>query len=336
MKDGGARRGRFGGLSTFCSAAAAAFLMLAGHAEAQTQIFPQITDGGGWRVAIVLENTTISATTASLSFFQDAANGATTSWNPPFVETSSTQGMPIPAGGTLYLHTPGTAATLSQGWGELTGTGVVGYSIYTLGSYSGRPDQDGTAQAATATTRVLVPFDNTPGFATGMAIVNPTSAAETILVNIQTDAGAVTQTSLPLLPANGQVAIVTAQQFPATNGSRGMAEFYVPAGNLSIAAFRFNPTFALTSLPVFPQEGPPVLGGGSSGGGGLQLISITATPVPDPLQIQQDLQIQVYGKLPNGTYSVGTVDGFGGAGTTAFPRSLTPRCLPASRRTARR
>jgi hypothetical protein len=297
------------------------FLVMVATGEAQTQIFPQLTDGGDWRMALLLENTTASATAASLSFFQDTTNGATTSWNPPFLETSNTQSLQIPAGGTVYLHTPGTAATLSQGWGQLTGAGVVGFVIYTYESYAGRPDQDGTSQATTAASRILVPFDCTTGFATGFAIVNPTGAAETISVNIETDDGTVTQTSLPSLPPNGQIAVVTATQFPVTVGHRGMAEFYVSSGgSVSIAAFRFNPTLALTSLPVFPQTGAPIIGGGSSGGGTLpKLISITATPVPDPLQIGQDLQIQIYGELPDGSYSVGSVDGFGGAGTTASP-----------------
>src|ERR1019366_8693863 len=157
--------------------------------------------------------------------------------------------------GTYYLSTPGTAATLSQGWGQLTGNGVVGFVVYTLESYAGRPDQDGTSAATTATNRVLVPFDDTTGFATGVAVVNPTSSAETISVNIETDAGVVTQTQLPSIPANGQLAIVGATQFPSTVGHRGMAEFYVASGSISIAAFRFNPSLALTSLPVFQETG---------------------------------------------------------------------------------
>jgi hypothetical protein len=124
----------------------AAILIFGATAQAQTQIFPQLTDGGGWRMAIFLQNTTSSATTASLSFFQDTANGATTPWNPPFLQTSNTSSIPIPAGGTYYLSTPGTAATLSQGWGQLTGNGVIGFVVYTLESTGGRPDQDGTDQ----------------------------------------------------------------------------------------------------------------------------------------------------------------------------------------------
>jgi hypothetical protein len=98
--------------------------------------------------------------------------------------------------------------------------------------------------------------------------VNPTGTAENVSVNIELDSGAISQTSLPSLPANGQVAFDIATQFPATAGHRGQAEFYVSSGNLSIAAFRFNPTVALTSIPVTLASGSPIIGAGGGGGGG--------------------------------------------------------------------
>jgi hypothetical protein len=47
-----------------------------------------------------------------------------------------------------------------------------------------------------------------------------------------------------------------------------LAEFYDVSGQISIAAFRINPTIALTSLPVILASGAPVIGGGASSGGG--------------------------------------------------------------------
>lgn len=227
-------------------------------------ILPQVADGGNWRTAVMLVNTTTTTQTASLNFFQDTSQGATVNWNPPFVETSVTQNLTLAPGATMYLHTPGTAPLLTQGWGQVSaGQGVFSFAIYTYGGIAGRPDQDGTSPGVSAATRILVPFDNTAGFATSMAIVNPSASAETVSVNIQTDNGTITQTSLPSpLPANGQLAFTMAQQLPATAGRRGVAEFYVAAAgsSISIAAFRFNPTIALTSIPVVFTGGNPVIG----------------------------------------------------------------------------
>src|SRR5512142_1392141 len=84
--------------------------------SAQTLLIPQIVDGGGWQTAVVLTNRTANPASASLSFRIDTTAGATQPWTPPFLEVSSTAGLVLSGGSTMYLHTPGTAASLSQGW----------------------------------------------------------------------------------------------------------------------------------------------------------------------------------------------------------------------------
>jgi hypothetical protein len=283
---------------------------------AQALILPQIADGANWRTAVILANTTARPTTASLVCYQETSGGAATPWTPPFVESSNTQPVSILAAGTLYLHTQGTAVALSQGWCELNGSGVVGYAIYTYGASAGRPDQDGTSQALAASNRILVPFDNTSGFVTSVAIANPTSSPETVSVNIQTDAGAISQTALPSLPANGHLAFATPQQFPAAAGRRGLAEFYVPnGGDISIAAFRFNPGFALTSSSVFTQIGPPIIGSSSSPGPAFLTLSLKTTfspqgTTPGPVAIDVTPNSDgTYGAVLSGTFGGMQVSG---------------------------
>jgi hypothetical protein len=64
---------------------------------------------------------------------------------------------------------------------------VVAYAIFTQ-RISGRTDQDGTAPAAAAASRILVPFNNSPGAVTTMAIANPTLSSVTVNVGIRTAA----------------------------------------------------------------------------------------------------------------------------------------------------
>ena len=265
-------------------------ILLAACCPAQT-IIPQIADGGNWRTAIMLVNTTTSDGTVSLNFYEDLPGQATTTggtqpWNPPFTETGNTQNLAVPAGGTMFLHTPGTAAALSQGWCKVTGpAGIVVYAIYTYEAFNGRPDQDGTSLAVSAGTRILVPFDNTPGpantpgFVTSMAIVNPTATAESVSVNIQTDAGLISTASIASLPANGQLAFLTGTQFPATQGHRGLLEFYT-SGSIAISSFHFNPTIALTSSPAIVVTGTPIIGGKDSPGPAFEQIYALGTWSP--------------------------------------------------------
>ena len=86
--------------------------------SAQVLVIPQVADGAGWQTTIVLTNTSAYAASGTLRFHLDTTGGATEPWSPPFLEGGSTTGMSLPGGSTLFLHTPGMAATLSQGWGN--------------------------------------------------------------------------------------------------------------------------------------------------------------------------------------------------------------------------
>ncbi len=234
-------------------------LIAVSFAQAQTQIMPQIADGASWQTTLVLTNTTASATSATVSFFQEIGGGATQSWTPPFIEVNSTQNLALSAGGTLFLHTPGTAAALTIGWGQLQpNPAVVAYAIYTL-RVPTRQDQNVTSTAAPGATRYLVPFDNTKGFLTSIAIANPTNAAESISVGIQTSSGASSLPSPIPLPALGHTAFVLPTKFAATSGQSGLMEFSSASGSFSVLALRTNPTGAFATAPVYPETGPPII-----------------------------------------------------------------------------
>ncbi|MGC4053431.1 MAG: hypothetical protein QM757_29370 [Paludibaculum sp.] len=225
---------------------------------AEVQIIPQVADGGGWSTTIVLSNKTTASQTVNLRFNRETSNGATESWTPTILESVSLPTFNLAAGSTIFLHTPGTAAAVAQGWGELdAGPGVVGYAIFTFKTES---TQDGTAPAVTAASRILVPFDNTSGLITAVAMANPNASDETIQVNIRTSDGATSTGALPQMPARGHRAFVLPDLFPETSGKRGLAEFYTTSGSFSTIALRFNPRQAFASAPAYPQTGSPIIG----------------------------------------------------------------------------
>lgn len=227
-------------------------------AFAEVQIIPQVADGGGWSTTIVLSNKTTSSQSVNLRFNRGTSNGATEAWTPTFLESVSLPAFNLAAGSTMFLHTPGTAEAVTQGWGELdAGPGVVGYAIFTFKTAS---TQDGTAPAVTAASRILVPFDNTSGLVTAVAVANPNANAASIQVNIRTADGATSTGSLPQMPARGHRAFVLPDLFPETSGKRGLAEFYTTSGSFSTIALRFNPRQAFASAPVYPQTGQPIIG----------------------------------------------------------------------------
>ena len=235
---------------------------------AQVQVISQFTDGADWSATLVATNTTTSDTIASLSFYMDTADGATTSWTPTFLENVNTQALAIPAGSSVFLHTPGTAATLSQGWAQILGQGVQAYVIYSHAS-SGHPTQDATAPAIAPASGILAPFDNSNGLVTAFAIVNPNPVPLSISVNIKTTGGNVTADTVSNVPPQGHLAFLMPNQFPETAGQAGLAEFHSNAGNFTLIGLRANSTGAFTALPVYTESGGPIIsGGGGNGGGG--------------------------------------------------------------------
>jgi hypothetical protein len=254
--------------------------------SAQVQLIPQVADGGGWATTIVLTNTTATAQTAQLKFNQSTGTaGATLPWTPPFLESITLSAIGLPAGATRFLHTLGTAATLTQGWGELdAAAGVEGYAIFTSHA-PGNPAQDATAPAGAAASRILVPFDNTSHLITAVAVLNPNATAESILVNIKTSDGAVSTGTLPNLPGKGQTTFLMPTQFPGTAGKSGLAEFYTNSGTIASIALRVNPSGAFTSAPVYSESGTPVIGTSQLVGGIFSKLAIREFTVASQRQI---------------------------------------------------
>jgi hypothetical protein len=227
--------------------------------NAQTLLIPQVVDGGGWQTTFALTNRTANPASVSLSFRIDTTAGATQAWAPPFLEVSSTRGLVLNGGSTMYLHTPGTAAILSQGWATVNAdAGIVAYAIFTIRN-SGHEDLDGTAIAAASTTRILVPFDNSSGLVTSVGVVNPTGTSQSISASVKTANGTVTLGSLPSIPPNGHVAFTLPQQFPALAMQSGLIEFYSTTGSFSLLALRFNPTGGFTAAPAYFETGSPII-----------------------------------------------------------------------------
>ena len=225
----------------------------------QTLYMPQIVDGDGWQTTIAVTNTTGTAATASLQFFQatDAA-GDTQAWTPPLVQAISTQNMQLAPGATVFLQTPGTAANLTQGFAELIASpGVLGYAIFTL-KLAGGVNQDATALGVAPASEVLVPFYNTStGFATSIAVVNASNSAETISATLLLASGDIVGGSPLNIPANGHAAFELPTQFPQSAGQTGTLLLSCSSGTFSVIGLRSNPTRAFTSIPVYVVSAAP-------------------------------------------------------------------------------
>jgi len=233
-------------------------------------VIPQVVDGADWQSTIVVSNTSKVPAHAALQFFQTTDNaGDTAPWTLPTLETIDPANIALAPGASVIFHSSNRTSTLSEGFGELVASpGVQAYVIFTL-YVAGRQNQDGTAPAALPASDIFIPFDNSTGFTSTIAVVNAGEAAETLNASIVLASGDTVTSTLPSIPAHGHVAFALATQFPELAGQQGMLELSTPASivtaspgaqhphivpvpTFSVIGLRFNPTGAFTSLPVYP------------------------------------------------------------------------------------
>lgn len=243
----------------------------AGWAQNQNLYIPQIADGGSWQTTLVITNTGSAPAPISFHFYQEIAGGTggTQAWSLGFMEPVPSS---VPAASTILLHTFGTSALITTGWGEVTaGPGIQAYGIFTQ-RIAGRQDQDGTGLALPAASRFLVPFDQTAGSVVGLAFANTSNSNITVNMAVRTTNGTVTQAAITVPPLghynfafNSLIPSLNALKpiIDAVTGQSGLLEIYTSSASLAVLTLRFNFTAAFTAAPVYPESGPPVIGSGN-------------------------------------------------------------------------
>jgi hypothetical protein len=257
-------------------------LTVAAVAPAGRQVIAQIADGGGWKTTITLVNLDAVPANFRLRFF--ASDGSLLrlpfeGGTPGRLEEIS--GI-IPVGGSRTIVTAATDTALSQGWAELTSAQAIGGQGVFRQRVPNRPDQEAGVSAILPSSRFMIPYDNTQGFVSSMAIANTNldlSRSTTVTPRIE-DGTALLADSVNL-PARGQTAFAFAERFPSMAGRRGTADFTSTGADFAALGLRFNNSGAFTSLPALdvPLTAPTaeitrVISQVAEGGGWKTLITL--------------------------------------------------------------
>jgi len=218
-------------------------------------LFAHVASGGGWQTTFVLVNTSATPTQAQLLLYGD--NGVPLVLPLTFTQTGATSTassvtQTIPAYSSLWIQGGPVGAALQTGSAQLKTNGnVSGYAIF-------RYNLNGQEAAVPAETRnagyYVIPFDNTSGTVTGVAVNSMSSQSVVVPVVIRNDLGNQIGTSTLLLNANGHTSFTLAdpaQGFPVTANIRGTIEFDAPAGaEISVLGIRTPPALTFTTLPA--------------------------------------------------------------------------------------
>ncbi len=257
--------------------------------------FAQIASGAGLTSTITLVNTGGAQVQVHLKFFADDGSPLSLPLTLPQLGNSLDadsldQTLPGNASLVVDVAVPITSP-VKAGSARLTSDGPVNgfVLIRTLGN-----GQEAIVPLETrSASSYMVPFDNSRGDVTGIAVANSTSAATNVSVLVRVAGGFQFDVGTITLPAGGHTSFTLDQRFPITALLSGTLEFRTPSpGQISVAGLPFNPTGAFTAFPVFSNtfSGTGSIAHVAAGGGVTTTIVFVNTG-----SSTADLSIQFFG-----------------------------------------
>jgi len=220
----------------------------------------QIASGGGWKTTLTLLNLSSTASSVTVAFQGDeglplALRLVVTQEGASLLEVSSEVTRVVPALAVLRieLDAPATSETVT-GWADVVSFGTFsGFAIFRQRGQDGR-DSEGTAPLeGRGLSGLILPFDNSEGFSTGLAIVNPGADRVPLVAVVRDESGLVLgQYGVPMI-ARGHTAFVVGERLPASMGRRGSIELqHSGSGTVTGLGLRFSAFGSFTSVPVVP------------------------------------------------------------------------------------
>ena len=231
-----------------------------------TRAISHIANGGGFRTSIILINTGTDPAGFTLKFWDNDGNPLALPLESG--ETVSVITATIQPGVAHFIRTTGGASSQPAGWAELTAPGTIdGNAIFGLQT-TGQGDSEAAVPLSPAGgTQLYLPFDDTPGFVTGIAFANSGTQAATLTTTLRDDSNkSLAAPTMIAVPARGHYSEVLTMQYPATQGKRGVAHF---SSNTSVSGLgirangkAFTTIEALTGVTAAPKTIAHIASGG--------------------------------------------------------------------------
>ena len=217
----------------------------------------QLAFAGAWTTTFTLVNTGTTPVQATLNFFDN--NGNPLPVPLVFPQSSMTAGSPVtsttvtvnPGAGQLIQTAGLTSQPTQVGWTQLLANGNLGAFAVFQQAIGASVQQAVVPLENRKPTAFEIWFDNTGGYATGIALANVGTQAASIPVVIRDDSGATVMSTTILLAAGGYSSFNLASSYAAAAGIRGTVEFDTPSGGqISVLGLSFNPTGAFSTIPA--------------------------------------------------------------------------------------
>jgi len=215
--------------------------------------FAQVASGGGWKTTITLINLSAVSVDAQINLYSDNGSPMTLPLTfPQFASstTGSSVNLTLSPNQSLVVESNAATSSIAVGWADVQATGALsGYSIFRLSS-PGVPDSEGTVPLDTRQlSTAVLPYDNTNGYRTGLALANQASTAATVTATFLDQNGIQLGTSQISLPAFGHASFFADAQFSQSANQLGVIRFQSSSG-ITCVGLRFSPSGSFTSVPI--------------------------------------------------------------------------------------
>jgi hypothetical protein len=226
----------------------------------------QLAFAGAWTTTFTLVNTGTTAIETRLNFFDNNGNPLPVPLVFPQVGggvlVAATLDRTVDPGAGLLIQTAGLTGQPTQvGWTQLLASGnLQGFAVFQQ-AISTSIQQAEVPLENRNPTSFEIWFDNTGGYATGIALAStgPSSVlcpvvvcnGVSVPVVIRDDTGTKVLLSTSIqLAVDGHTSFDLAIKYPVTSGIRGTVEFDTGGGPISVLGLWFNPTGAFSTIPA--------------------------------------------------------------------------------------
>lgn len=220
-------------------------------------VVSQLAAGGGWNTALSLINPGLAGAQVRVRFTGQMGEPlplpvTVTKGGSAVTQVLSEVETTLGPNASLLIETIAEDGETVVGWADVRSAAPVsGFAIFRQRGADGRVSEGTSPVDARAQQDVLVPYDNTGGFITGVAVVNLSSNDASVTVIQRDDNGAEIARDTWTLLGRGHTSFAVPVQYPLLSGRRGVLEVLTNQGAGVIAlGLRFSPSATFTSVPV--------------------------------------------------------------------------------------
>lgn len=220
-------------------------------------VIPHLVFGDTWNTAVTLVNLSQEEAKVPVEFFQQDGEPMLV----PIADLGIFEELEvtIPPHGSITFETAGDAnEPTTQGWAKLDLTccqEVTGLAVFRQ-SVRDRESEAVVPFANSESIRSGLIFDNTEGFVTGMAMVNPSGTTfSTVTMAFRLEDGSRVHLDQFTMDPREHRAFALTTAFPQTRDKKGVIEILAHGGGIALLGLRFSPRGPFTSFHSF--EPPP-------------------------------------------------------------------------------